>query len=131
MAVPIYLDGIDTNPRSLDMSGVMSAYIVSHSAFADATSGTYGVDIDRTLMLTSLESTDLKIEVISLDMEDRANDNCMDSLTITTSDPVLPEICSATPATHTASFTSNEMSLRFQTNDVTNGDGFLIKLIGE
>ena len=109
----------------------MKGYVVSHSKYGDSASPDYDNDIDSTLTLQNLESQSVKINVIVLVMEGNDNDDCDDSLTITTADPSLPVICSDATSTFTASLTSAEMSLQFQTNDADVGIGFLLKYTGE
>ena len=129
VALPIYLQDVATNPRTVDMTGVTFGYLVSHSEYDGDTD--YEHNVDRTLTLTNLESQSVQLEVVALSLQGNANDDCTDSLTITTSDPALPIICSDTPDIHTATLSSAEMSLQFQTNTETANDGFLLKFIGE
>ena len=133
VALPVYLDNVGLNPRTIDISGVSSLYVVSHNAYGSSLSPNYVSEIDRKLTLTGLSSQQVQIDIIALEMEGYDNGNCEpdDRLEISISDPPIEFICSDTPASHWAYLTNNELSLRFVTNTYTEDIGFWLQITGK
>ena len=137
MAFPIHLHDDTATPRTVDISGLTTSYITSHSKYGDSTSANYINDIDRTLTLTGLASQEVTIEIEYMELDGATTGDCDpdDQLVITAATPAIVDICSdetdGSPyPSYTANLGSNQMSFQFITNGNTEKAGFWIKFSG-